>query len=158
MAALKDAQLIAELSDALKEKEIEIFELKRHVTNEGCVCTNFNKSKVVDFSLKLKAVIENQKKEIGELKEKNEVLENEAKIDKKVLEKSLKENGVFRDRLTKFEVDKKERIAHLNCLTEMSEKNKKHLESLKLKVASCGWPVKQRKVKCKFIGNIGKST
>ena len=106
MATLKDAKLITELSEALKEKDHEIFHLKRHVTNEGCVCTNFNKSKVVDFTQKLKAVIENQKKEISELKqenaqlkEKNELSENEAKIDKKVLEQFVAESGVFRSEI-----------------------------------------------------------
>ena len=71
MATLKELKIITELSEALREKDTEIFKLKRHVTSEGCVCTNYNKSKVVDFSQKLKAVIENQKKEIGELKLEN---------------------------------------------------------------------------------------
>ena len=157
MAAFNDVKVITELSEALKEKDAEIFQLKRHVTSEGCVCSNFNKSKVVDFTKKLKAVIENQKKEIGELKhekdqlkDKNEFLENEAKIDQKVLEQFVEENGVFRDKITKFEVDKKERVAHLNHLAEISEKTKDHLEDLKQKVVSCVQPVKQMKTRCKF--------
>ena len=70
-ATLTDVKLITELSEALREKDNEIFYLKKHVTSEGCVCTNFNKSKVVDYTQKLKAVVENQKKDIEELKLEN---------------------------------------------------------------------------------------
>jgi hypothetical protein len=52
-ATLTDVKLITELSEALREKDNEIFDLKKHVTSEGCVCTNFNKSKVVDYTQKL---------------------------------------------------------------------------------------------------------
>ena len=82
-AAFNDVKVITELSEALKEKDNEIFHLKRHVTSEGCVCSNFNKSKVVDFTQKLKAVIENQKKELRELKQENAQIKDKKRATRK---------------------------------------------------------------------------